>query len=120
MEFDKVDDLVEDYFKKFRRIPANVHLLCAKVDDDDIEDYDDLTQDGMDISLDEKKKRVEDAKVRLDLAYWTSLLTAYPKDKAGVWLDQWNDKVSTALYDCDKCVVNWHMHRKEYLQKFAA
>ncbi|KAL2757855.1 hypothetical protein ACRALDRAFT_2025559 [Sodiomyces alcalophilus JCM 7366] len=120
MEFDKVDDLVEDYFKKFRRIPASVHLLCAKVDDDDFEDYDDITQDGVDISLDEKKNRLEDAKVRLDLAYWTSLLTAYPKDKAGVWLDQWNDRMSTALHDCDKCVVNWHMHRKEYLQKFAA
>ncbi|TDZ34209.1 Helicase SEN1 [Colletotrichum spinosum] len=119
MDSQPVEDILEENFGKFSRIPAEVHLLCPKVDEEDFEDYEDLTTDGDDVSVEQKKKRVEEGKKRLDIVYWTSLLLAYGKDKAGVWLTEWGNRMALNLHNCDKCVLNWHMHRKQYLRTFA-
>ncbi|WYZ39279.1 hypothetical protein EsH8_III_001193 [Colletotrichum jinshuiense] len=119
MESQPVEDILEENFRKFGQIPPDVHLLCPKIDEDDFEDYDDLESAGESITALEKKERVEQWKERLDIAYWTSLLLAYGKDKAGVWLEQWGNRMAINLHNCDKCVLNWHMHRKKYLQVFS-
>ncbi|KAK1506408.1 helicase sen1 [Colletotrichum costaricense] len=119
MESQPVEDILEQSYRKFTQIPPDFHLLCPKVDEDDFEDYDDLNTDGEDITALEKKERVEKWKERLDIAYWTSLLLAYGKDKAGVWLDAWGSRMAINLHNCDKCVLNWHMYRKKYLQVFS-
>nr|XP_036589021.1 helicase sen1 [Colletotrichum truncatum]KAF6800663.1 helicase sen1 [Colletotrichum truncatum] len=119
MESQPVEDILEENFRKFGQIPPDVHLLCPKVHEDDFEDYDDLESPGEEITALEKKERVEDWKKRLDIAYWTSLLLAYGKDKAGVWLVEWGNRMAINLHNCDKCVLNWHMYRKKYLRIFS-
>ncbi|KAF9879415.1 helicase sen1 [Colletotrichum karsti] len=119
MESQPVEDIIEESFRKFGQIPPDVHLLCTKTHEDDYEDYDDLESPGEEITALQKKERVEAWKNRLDIAYWTSLLLAYGKDKAGVWLVEWGNRMAINLHNCDKCVMNWHMHRKKYLQIFA-
>ncbi|KAL3303993.1 helicase sen1 [Colletotrichum asianum] len=119
MDAQPVEDILEENFRKFGQIPPDVHLLCPKVDEDDYEDYDDVDSAGEEISALQKKERVEAWKKRLDIVYWTSLLLAYGKDKAGVWLEEWGKRMAINLHNCDKCVMNWHMHRKKYLRVFA-
>ncbi|GKT62479.1 helicase Sen1 [Colletotrichum tofieldiae] len=119
MSSQPVEDILEESYRKFTHIPPDLHLLCPKVDEDDFEDYDDLNTAGESITALEKKERVEQWKERLDIAYWTSLLLAYGKDKAGIWLEQWGTRMAINLHNCDKCVLNWHMHRKKYIQVFS-
>ncbi|KAF6844538.1 helicase sen1 [Colletotrichum musicola] len=119
MESQPVEDILEENYRKFSQIGADLHLLCPKVDEDDYEEYDDPDTEGQEITAAEKQKRIEDWKKRLDIAYWTSLLVAYGKDKAGVWLEQWGNRMAINLHNCDKCVLNWHMYRKKYLQIFS-
>ncbi|KAH6662222.1 helicase SEN1 [Plectosphaerella plurivora] len=113
------DDLLTDWYKRLEKVPESPHLLCPKVDDDDEEDYEDLTTPGETITIEEKKQRVKDGEERLEIAYWNSLLMAYGRDGAGVWLKEWDRRVTPNLHSCDKCVTNWHMNRKKYLQIFA-
>lgn len=111
------EDLVLDWYKKFEAIPDDGrHLLCPKLSDDDDEDYDDLTESSEEVSLEEKKQRVEDGNDRLDVTYWNCLLMAYGHDGGGEFLRQWNKRVEQNLHSCDKCVTNWHMNRKKYLR----
>lgn len=117
---DKVEDLLEYWYKKFRDVPEEAHLLCPKVDEDDEEDYDEPNQPGVDITAEQKQQRIRDGEERVRITYWTGLLMAYGKDKAGVWLQSWADRMSTFVHNCDKCVTNWHMNRKKYMQEFAA
>ncbi|OLN96534.1 Helicase SEN1 [Colletotrichum chlorophyti] len=119
MESQPVEDILEENFRKFQKIPPDVHLLCPKVDEDDFEDYDDIESPGEAITAAEKEERVEQWKQRLDTAYWCCLLLAYGKDKAGIWLEQWGNRMAINLHNCDKCVLNWHLNRKKYLQIFA-
>lgn len=114
------DDLVTDWYKKLEKVPEGPHMLCPKISDDDDEDYDDLTTEGYEITLEEKKKRVLEGEERLEIAYWNSLLLAYGRDGAGIWLKDWDRRVTPNLHSCDKCVTNWHMNRKKYLQAFGA
>ncbi|KAG7138890.1 hypothetical protein HYQ45_003936 [Verticillium longisporum] len=118
MEHGKVEDLLEHWYKKFQKIPEEAHLLCPKVDDDDEEDYDDPAASDT-LSADDKKKRIQDGQDRIEIVYWTSLLMAYGKDKAGVWLSDWTDRMATYMHTCDKCVLNWHMNRKKFIRKYA-
>ncbi|KAK6225032.1 helicase Sen1 [Colletotrichum tabaci] len=114
-----VEDILEESYRKFAHIPPQHHLLCPKVDEDDFEDYEDLNTAGETITALEKQERVQQWKERLDTVYWTSLLLAYGKDKAGIWLDDWGTRVAINLHNCDKCVLNWHMYRKKYIQVFS-
>jgi senataxin len=119
MAADSIEEILEHWYKKLGSIPETKHLLCPKVDDDDSEDYSNLSASLGDITFEEKKKRVEEGKERLEIASWNSILFGYDRDKAGVWLTYYSDRMSKCLSNCDKCVLNWHNTRKSFLQKFS-
>ncbi|CAI4211099.1 unnamed protein product [Parascedosporium putredinis] len=110
-----INEVVSEWFTKFRAIPADVHILCPKISDDDVEDYaaPSDTDEG-----EKRKKRVEEGEERIATVYWTSLLLAMPKAKTEQCMEEFGNRLSGALRKCDKCVMNWHMKRKAFLSKF--
>ena len=114
-EADSIDDILEEWYRKFRKIKKGLHLLCPKVSDDDTEDYDD-PEPSPDLSADEKKRRKEDAEERFVIVAWTSLVFGAGQDKAGIWLVNFSERLEQCLQTCDKCVLNWHMRRKKLLE----
>lgn len=110
-----INEVVSEWFTKFRAIPADVHILCPKISDDDVEDYAALsdTDEG-----EKRQKRVEEGEERIATVYWSSLLLAMPKAKNEQCMEEFGNRLSGALRKCDKCVMNWHMKRKAFLSKF--
>jgi senataxin len=119
METDNLEDILEKWYREFDRIPAEHHLLCPKVDDDDLENYDNDSTLPDGITAEEKSRRIKEGRRRLEIAYWNTLLFAYDKDKAGIWLIKYSQRLTSCLENCDKCVLNWHMGRKAALQRFS-
>ncbi|PKS09461.1 hypothetical protein jhhlp_004077 [Lomentospora prolificans] len=109
-----IEDVVTEWFTKFRAIPKDVHLLCPKISEEDGEDYTRIPVDGDE----KKKKRIEEGEARVETVYWSSLLLAMPKEKTEQWMKEFGDRLNEALRKCDKCVMNWHMKRKAFLTKF--
>lgn len=109
-----IGEVVAEWHAKFRAIPENVHLLCPKKSNDDAEDYTHVLETGDE----EKKRRIAEAKERANIVFWTSLVFALPKEKTGL-VDEVADRISKSLRACDRCVMNWHMNRKAWLNSFA-
>lgn len=114
-----IEDIIGSWHDKLEQIPLQVHLLCPKLSDDDVENYDDIDDLETGIDREEKKKRIEDGSNRLRITYWNSLILGYDPDKAGVWLQHFVERIQFCLNSCEKCVLNWHMYRKKYLSEFA-
>lgn len=106
------------WYDELLKKPLEAHLLCPKICDDDDENYKDLLDDSV-ISLDEKKKRIQDGEHRIEITYWNSLIFGFDKKEAGKWLDDFEKRLEHCLNLCPDCVLNWHMKRKAYMQKFS-
>lgn len=117
-----MDTLHEELGKRYaelQEIPSSIHLLCAKISEDDEEDYRRLSGTESKLSVDEKRKRIQDAEYRTEVTYWNSLVFGFDRKTAGKWGDEFRNRLDTTLKHCADCVLNWHMKRKVYLQKFA-
>jgi len=113
------DELMDKSWKDFAKIPAKLHPLCPKIDDDDAEDYDAPDDAPSELSSEERQQRIQDGKERVKIAYWASLVLSSPKDKSGARLVKWVERMEQYLSSCDKCVLNWHMGRKAALAEFS-
>lgn len=107
--------MLMEYFHKLEEIPPELHLLCPKVNDEDVEDYEDLDEPG-DISAEEKKKRIEDAKARHEITYRLCFLMGLSEEQAGSWMETWAQRLEGFLTKCDRCIRNWHLGREPFLK----
>jgi senataxin len=117
-----MSDLSEELtqrFEELQKIPAEFHLLCPKTSDEDGENYKVLDDPESAITNEEKKKRIEDGKKRIEITYWNSLIFGFDKSEAGKWLDDFTKRLDDCLKYCSDCVLNWHMKRKAHLQIFS-
>ncbi|UNI24349.1 DEAD-box type RNA helicase [Purpureocillium takamizusanense] len=112
------EDLAK-WFEELQKIPSEHHLLCPKVGPDDDEDYKTLDDPESHITVDEKKRRIEDGERRVEITYWNSLIFGFEKKDAGQWLSEFTARLESCLKECPACVLNWHMKRKAHLQMFA-
>jgi senataxin len=106
------------WFGELQKLPAEVHLLCPRVRDDDLENYKLLNDDKSNITVEEKKSRISDGMQRIEITYWNTLIFGYDKREAGKWLEDFTTRLEHCLKNCPDCVFNWHMKRKIHLQKF--
>ena len=93
------------------------HWFCPKVDDNDFTNYDEVDVDDEDITAATKRRRVEDANRRLALAYRLKLSYGLDEEDLASIQDVFNQysvKSEDLLTTCDKCVRNYHMHRKQF------
>lgn len=116
---DQLNDELEKRYGELQEIPEGVHLLCAKVSEEDEEDYRRLNGSESNLPASEKKKRIQDGEYRTEVTYWNSLVFGFDKKTAGKWGDDFRNRLDNTLKHCSDCVLNWHMKRKVYLQKFA-
>ncbi len=114
-----ISDELGKWFEELQKIPEGTHLLCPRIDDDDTENYRILLDPDSQISLDEKKDRIEQGNKRIEITYWNSLIFGFDKKEAGKWLQQFTTRLEESLRSCSECVLNWHMKRQAHLQKFA-
>ena len=114
-----INDELAKWYEEFQKFPPQYHLLCPRTGDDDDENYKILDDPESKISLEEKKKRIEAGKERLEITYWNSLIFGFDKRIAGKWLEDFTKRLEEGLKFCSDCVLNWHMKRKTTLQKFA-
>lgn len=108
-----VDDILEKWYRKFSKIPKDLHLLCPRISDDDLEDYDKPDPQYSNISPEEKRRRQQAAEERFEIVAWTSLIFGYDKTKAGIWLEKFSSRMEHCLQTCEKCVLSWHMGRNK-------
>lgn len=114
MEARPIEEVISTSFAKLHAIPKDVHLLCPKTGPDDEEDYSNVAETD-----DAKKKRVQEGRDRVKLAYWSSLVFGMNKEKFDAEIKELNELLSLWLKTCDQCIINWHMSRKPFLREFA-
>jgi senataxin len=104
------------WHRAFEDRPPNAHLCCPKIEEDDFANYDepDVPDEGG-ISVEEKKRRIEEYESRFQNVYDLSILMGLGREIAGEWLDNWTQAVESCLTRCDSCVRNWHRNREPYL-----
>lgn len=117
-----MSDLNEElagWYEEYQKFPTECHLLCPKIGPEDHENYKTFDDPDSLISVEEKKQRIEDGNRRIEVTYWNSLIFGFDKKDAGKWLEDFKDRLETCLKDCSDCVLNWHMQRPFYVQKFS-
>ncbi|KAK5998799.1 Helicase SEN1 [Cladobotryum mycophilum] len=114
-----INEELAKWFEKYQQIPADHHLLCPRINDEDEENYKCLDDHDSQITLDEKKDRIQKAKERIEITYWNSLIFGFDKQDAGKWLDEFTTRLENCLKFCAECVLNWHMKRRHHLQLFS-
>ncbi|KAJ3483002.1 hypothetical protein NLG97_g7417 [Lecanicillium saksenae] len=113
-----ISEELAKWFDEFQAIPADTHLLCPRINDDDGENYRILDDPDSGITREEKEKRIEAGNSRISITYWNSLIFGFDKKDAGKWLEAFTQRLDVALKGCSECVLNWHMRRKPQMQKF--
>lgn len=114
MEARPIEEVISHWFAKLRDIPDDVHLLCPKTRPYDEEDYTSVV--GAD---EKKKKRIQEGKDRVQIAYWCSLVFGMPKEKYEAQVKELSNRLGRWLKECNQCIISWHMCRKPFLQEFA-
>lgn len=114
-----INEVLGKWYEEFQQIPAEVHLLCPRISDDDDENYKSLDDPDSKISTEEKQSRIEGSKKRIEITYWNSLIFGFDKQEAGKWLEDFTGRLENCLKYCPECVLNWHMKRKYHLQMFS-
>lgn len=114
-----ISDELGKWFEELQKIPESTHLLCPRIDDDDNENYRILDDPDSQITLEEKKDRIEKGNKRIEITYWNSLIFGFDKKEAGKWLEKFTTRLEESLRSCSECVLNWHMKRQANLQKFS-
>lgn len=108
---------VNQLSRELTSFSKQAHWFCPKVDENDFTNYDEADVDDEDVTAATKRRRVADANRRLKLAYRLKLSYGLDVDDlASIQdvFDQYNEKSEDLLTTCDKCVRNYHMHRKQF------
>jgi senataxin len=113
------NDELAKWYEELQKIPTEAHLLCPRIGDEDNENYKTLDDPDSELSLDEKKARIEDGTKRIEITYWNTLIFGFDKRDAGKWLEDFTLRLEECLKCCSECVFNWHLKRKPHLQKFS-
>lgn len=113
-----ISEELAKWFDEFQAIPAETHLLCPRISEDDDENYRLLDDPGSSITREEKEKRIEAGNSRINITYWNSLIFGFDKKDAAQWLTTFTGRLEATLKVCSECVLNWHMRRKPQMQKF--
>lgn len=108
---------VTESYQEWINIPEEHHLLCPKTTNDD--DFDDYVSDepSTDTTPEEKEKRIQEGRRRVELTYDLSLLLGITEEQSSGWKEQWIERTESFLTKCDGCVLRWHMHRKKFFEK---
>ncbi|PTB45036.1 hypothetical protein M441DRAFT_129272 [Trichoderma asperellum CBS 433.97] len=114
-----INEVLGKWYEEFQQIPAEVHLLCPRISDEDDENYKNLDDPDSRISTEEKNSRIQKSKERIEITYWNSLIFGFDKEEAGKWLQDFTLRLENCLKYCPECVLNWHMKRKHHLQMFS-
>lgn len=117
-----MSDLNEElakWYEELQKLPHDCHLLCPKIDSDDRENYKTFDDPESQITVEDKKQRIEDGHHRIEITYWNSLIFGFDKSDAGKWAEEFKDRLEHVLRSCSECVLNWHMQRQVYLQRFS-
>lgn len=114
IDFNVAEGIPEAY-ALFVNIPADAHLLCPKISDDDEEDYDDVKEPG-DVGVEEKLRRFQDFKRRVGIVYQTSLIFGFEEENAALQLKEFRLRTNGCLTTCSQCVRTWHRNRKPFLK----
>ncbi|KAF5138266.1 Helicase SEN1 [Metarhizium anisopliae] len=117
-----MSDLNEElakWYEELQKLPHDCHLLCPKIDSDDRENYKTFDDPESQITVEDKKQRIEDGHHRIEITYWNSLIFGFDKSEAGKWAEEFKDRLEHVLRSCSECVLNWHMQRQVYLQRFS-
>lgn len=114
MEARPIEEVITHYFAKLREIPDDVHLLCPKVEPDDEEDYENVSDNDH-----AKHKLIQEGKDRIQITYWCMLVNGMGKDKFEAEREELKKRLNQWFRRCDKCIMNWHMYRKSFLREFA-
>ncbi|KAK4155137.1 SEN1 N terminal-domain-containing protein [Chaetomidium leptoderma] len=116
MESNAILQTAVAWHRIFEDRPADAHLCCPKIDEEDVANYDepDVPDEGG-VSADEKKRRIKEYESRFQNVYDLSILMGLGREVAGEWLDNWTQTVEACLTRCDSCVRNWHRNREPYL-----
>ncbi|KAK4198419.1 putative helicase [Triangularia verruculosa] len=119
-----LEQTIIEWHHDFEDFPPEAHLCCPKINDDDPADYENLDtpeepdeSGGGAVSVEEKQKRNQDYKHRLQISYNLSLLMGLPPERSGDWLSEWKNRVGSYLTRCDSCIRRWHRARNPFLQR---
>ncbi|KAG6201708.1 hypothetical protein E4U35_005641 [Claviceps purpurea] len=115
----ELNEELAKWYDELQKLPPDCHLLCPKIDSDDFENYKAIDDAETTISAEEKRQRIEQSHRRIEITYWNSLIFGFDKSAAGKWLEEFKERLEETLRTCSDCVLNWHMRRPVYLQKFA-
>ena len=117
MGSEEIYDALLNYHSELETIPAEVHLFCPKLDDDDVTNYEDMVHDDEDGPTSaEKQERIKSFEGRQLAAYYLSLLMGISVDTVGSWLQEWVERTERFLTKCDSCVKNWHQYRGQFIR----
>ncbi|KAJ4005069.1 DEAD-box type RNA helicase [Fusarium irregulare] len=113
-----LNEELSQWYDKIQTFDDECHLLCPRVSDEDGEIY--RIQDDPDstITPEEKTKRIEQGRERLEITYWNCLIFGYDRSSQGKWGEQLEERLNACLKHCSDCVYNWHMERRALLQQF--
>lgn len=113
-----LNEELSQWYDKIQTFDDECHLLCPRVSDEDGEIY--RIQDDPDstITPEEKTKRIEQGRERLEITYWNCLIFGYDRSSQGKWGEQLEERLNACLKHCSDCVYNWHMKRRALLQQF--
>ncbi|KHN98760.1 uncharacterized protein MAM_03222 [Metarhizium album ARSEF 1941] len=117
-----MSDLNEElakWYEELQKLPHDCHLLCPKINSDDRENYKTFDDPESQITVENKKQRIQDGRHRVEITYWNSLIFGFDKSEAGKWAEEFKDRLEDGLRSCSECVLNWHMQRQLHLQKFS-
>ncbi|KKF96084.1 Helicase SEN1 [Ceratocystis platani] len=114
MDQSSLDETLNHWRLELENIAPELHILCPMTHADDPENYAE-TEPTSGITAEEKKKRLEDAKERINITMWNSLLFGVERKKVEQWLETYASRLQNALSSCDACIKNWHRCRKSFL-----
>lgn len=69
------------------------------------------------MTLQEKEQFIRNGEMRIDAAYRLALAYGLPEDEAGDLQDFYHNHSTECLTTCDRCVRNYHIHRKTWLKE---
>lgn len=113
---DELYTLIIDNYHELEAIPEDAHLLCPRVDDSDTNAYNAPDEPDDDITVEEKKRRIEVGLHRFDVACKLSLMLGLNAEQVKSWLETWKARLEACLRKCDQCVRHWHSRRDQFLR----
>ena len=109
-------DVLVTYHQQLDQVPAETHLFCPKIDDDDPVNYEEPDQAEDGVTSEEKKARLKALDARQQAASYLSLLLGMADENVGSWLDEWQERTEKFLKKCDACVRKWHQSRDSFIR----